>query len=256
VSDRFKWLEYDGEAQPERGATPTRKVRPGSEAAAAAAMLRARQALTRGEYEPALRAYSAALQDDPDEAEAWAGQVRCLVSLGQPADALQWAQRGLERHPSDASVQTAHALALARASMMDEAVAALEPFDLATLSTEARLDAACTLLMAERPAAAVVATLPADDPSVQRRLAEILLAKGDGATADRFLSALLQMMPEDGPAWLLAARAARLMGRKGEWEKRLKQAQELKVPFAEIDREKRSPHPSALKSALKGLFGK
>jgi predicted Zn-dependent protease len=256
MSDRFKWLEYDGETQPERGSSPSTKARPGSAAAAAAAMLRARQALQRGEYEPALRAYSAALQDDPDVAEGWAGQVRCLVSLGQPADALLWAQRAVARHAEEPTVQMVHALALARDGKVDEALAILGGLEQSTLSLEARLDAAATLLLAGRSADALVATLPSDDASVQRRLAEILLGKGNAAAAEPFLAVLLRLMPEDGMGWLMAARSARLLGRKAEWEKRLKKAQELEVPFAEINRERRAPHPSALKSAIKGLFGR
>ncbi|MCS7223357.1 MAG: tetratricopeptide repeat protein [Armatimonadetes bacterium] len=57
----------------------------------------------RRDYESALRNYSRALRHDRQRVEAWVGQVRALLEIGELEEALVWCNRGLDRfndHPS------------------------------------------------------------------------------------------------------------------------------------------------------------
>ena len=56
----------------------------------------ARLAFERGEFEGALRYYAKGLEFNPQNAIAWAGQVRALIELGEFHEAKVWADKALE----------------------------------------------------------------------------------------------------------------------------------------------------------------
>ena len=105
---RFVNLELGGESE-ER--SPQRKALVKDEAYYRA---EAKSAFENGDFEPALRMYSKVLEFNPNEAEAWTGQVRMLIELGQHEEARLWADKALERFPRDAELLAAKAVALAR----------------------------------------------------------------------------------------------------------------------------------------------
>ena len=105
---RFVNLELGGESE-ER--SPQRKALVKDEAYYRA---EAKSAFENGDFEPALRMYSKVLEFNPNEAEAWTGQVRMLIELGQHEEARLWADKALERFPRDADLLAAKAVALAR----------------------------------------------------------------------------------------------------------------------------------------------
>ena len=105
---RFVNLELGGESE-ER--SPQRKALVKDEAYYRA---EAKSAFENGGFEPALRMYSKVLEFNPNEAEAWTGQVRMLIELGQHEEARLWADKALERFPRDAELLAAKAVALAR----------------------------------------------------------------------------------------------------------------------------------------------
>ena len=89
TADRFKYLEF-GDDEPAKGPPPNayphgaasdrghdtgKDERWHLEAAA--------RSFADGAYEPALRDYSAALKYRVDLEDAWVGQARCMVYLGQ-----------------------------------------------------------------------------------------------------------------------------------------------------------------------------
>ncbi len=88
------------------------------------------------EFEPALRSYARALEFGPDNMEAWAGQVRALIELGEFHEAKVWAEKALERFPNTAELLAAKAVALGRLGDTETALA------LSDASLEAKGDTA------------------------------------------------------------------------------------------------------------------
>ena len=164
-----------------------------------------RAALERGQGEAAADAFSAVLQDEPDNPEAWGGLVRALVALGddgQAEDALQQVPPAIAGHAEIAGARSALALAIegrqaaAHVAEFEERVAA-DPVD-----HQARFDLASALNGAGRRAEAaeqllliVRAERSWNDEAARRQLLKLFEAWGfdDAATmtARRKLSALL-----------------------------------------------------------------
>lgn len=124
---RFKWLEFDTPRMP--GSVPD-QANADSEEIAGIDMTDARQVLKLGddayrllEYEKALRYFSKALSIDPNIEDAWAGQLRCLLDMGENPEALTWAIKAQKMFPKNADVQSARALALARQGKLQEGIA-------------------------------------------------------------------------------------------------------------------------------------
>ena len=65
---------------------------------------RANDAFAEDEYERALAFYSRTLQYDIGMEEAWLGQLRCLIELGELPEAVTWSNRALEKFPKSASL--------------------------------------------------------------------------------------------------------------------------------------------------------
>src|SRR4051812_14943785 len=98
-ADRFKWLEFsddDPGARKQIGDMPL----PGRELDTGKDehwhMAEAELRFQDGEFEPALRNYSAAIKYRPDLEAAWAGQTRCMSLLGQTPQSVTWARKGLD----------------------------------------------------------------------------------------------------------------------------------------------------------------
>jgi len=80
-------------------------------------------AFENGDFEQALRLYSKVLEFNPQNAGAWAGQVRMLIELGEYREAKLWADKALERFPAWPELLAAKAVALARAGDLQAALA-------------------------------------------------------------------------------------------------------------------------------------
>lgn len=107
---RFGWLEMDSEL-------------PGGDPVATAGqrdldevmcLERATKLLRQGQYETALQWFSRALRFQLDLEDAWAGQVQCLLALGEYPEANIWADRALERFQDSPDILAAKALAVDR----------------------------------------------------------------------------------------------------------------------------------------------
>ena len=83
----------------------------------------ARAAFEQANFEAALRCYAKVLEFDPQSAVAWTGQVRALIELNEFAEASLWADKALEKHPSEPELLAAKAVALARHGDLDGAMA-------------------------------------------------------------------------------------------------------------------------------------
>src|SRR5207249_7991508 len=83
----------------------------------------ARTAFENGDFELGLRLYSKVLEFNPENAAAWTGQVRMLVELGEFHEAKLWADKALERFPSEPELLAAKAVALGRNGDLQGAIA-------------------------------------------------------------------------------------------------------------------------------------
>jgi tetratricopeptide (TPR) repeat protein len=83
----------------------------------------ARAAFETGRFEQALRSYSKVLEFNPQNAQAWTGQVRMLIELGEFREAKLWANKALERFPHEAELLAAKAVALGRGGDLSGAMA-------------------------------------------------------------------------------------------------------------------------------------
>ena len=87
----------------------------------------------KGNFEAAMRLYSRALQDNPNRAEAWVGQVRMLIELGELKEAGVWADRALEVNPGHGELLAAKGVAAAR---LGDRKAAIKFIDAASASPQ------------------------------------------------------------------------------------------------------------------------
>ncbi len=75
-----------------------------------------------GRFEQALRCYGKVLEFNAQNVTAWSGQVRMLIELGEYHEAKLWADKAIERFPSDPELLAAKAVALGRSGDVEEAL--------------------------------------------------------------------------------------------------------------------------------------
>ena len=86
-------------------------------------LAQARAAFEADDFELALRAFGKVLEYNPQNAAAWAGQVRMLIELGEYREAKLWADKALERFPHEPELLAAKAVALGRSGDLQGAMA-------------------------------------------------------------------------------------------------------------------------------------
>jgi tetratricopeptide (TPR) repeat protein len=168
---RFVNLELGGES--EQRSQPAQRLKDDSYFCA-----EAQTALENGNFESALRLYSKVLEFNPDHAPAWTGQVRMLIELGEYKEARLWADKALERFPSEPELLAAKAVALGRSGDLQGALVYSDR------SIEER----------------------GDTPYVWLARGDVLLARKEGRADYCFDKALL-LAPRN---WLIAWMAARV----------------------------------------------
>jgi tetratricopeptide (TPR) repeat protein len=141
-------------------------------------LAQARAAFETADFELALRAYCKVLEFNPQNAAAWAGQVRMLIELGEYREAKLWADKALERSPHEPELLAAKAVALGRSGDLQGAMA------FSDASIEER----------------------GDTPYVWLARGDVLLARDEPRAAYCFEKALL-LAPGD---WFIAWLAARI----------------------------------------------
>ena len=77
-------------------------------------LAQAEKHLLAGDFEKALRSYSAALGQDPLALDAWVGQIQMLLELGECREASLWADKALESFPDNPRILSVKAVALHR----------------------------------------------------------------------------------------------------------------------------------------------
>ncbi len=112
---RFSNLEFNNESEGQsRGES---HARDGDQC-----LIEAQTAFGQADFEAALRSYARAIEFRPNSADAWTGQVRALIELGEFDEASRWADQALERFPNEAELLAAKAVALARNGDVEGAI--------------------------------------------------------------------------------------------------------------------------------------
>ncbi len=221
MSGRFTNLELDpveegvDAAGTEAGSAPRRffseekQVSDYLEAALAAEML--------GDAETALRQYSAALGEDPLLLEAWIGQLRMLIELGEYPETEMWSGKALEHYPDNPQILSIKAVALYR---MGRTIEARDLSDAALAKKgERELIWLCRgdVMMADARAAAEDclehAVRVAGSPSLTRlRAGGICCHHGHYKTALGYLEKAVAAYPKSAQAWYWLGTARRELG--------------------------------------------
>jgi len=140
----------------------------------------ARKAFESAEFEKSLRSFAKVLEFNQQNTIAWTGQVRALIELGEFREAVLWADKALERFPTDPELLAAKAVAQGRSGNVEEAIA------LSDSSIEER----------------------GDTPYIWLARADVLLARKE-ARADYCFDKALALAPGDWVTPWLAARIRR-----------------------------------------------
>ena len=167
---RFGNLEFGGQEEHSQEQQPLAKDE-------AYYWAQATAAFQNGDYEQGLRLYSKVLEYNPQNAAAWAAQVRMLIELGEYREAKLWADKALERFPTFPELLAAKAVALARGGDLQAALA------FSDASIEER----------------------GDTPYIWLARADVMLARSEQRADYCFEKALL-LAPRDWFVSLLAAR--------------------------------------------------
>jgi tetratricopeptide (TPR) repeat protein len=113
---RFSNLEFRGSAEEQSTSTPLVKDE-------VYYQQEAQTAFESGDFEQALRSYAKVLEYNPQNALAWAGQVKMLIELGEFREAKLWADKALGKFPHEPELLAGKAVALARLGDIDNALA-------------------------------------------------------------------------------------------------------------------------------------
>ncbi len=108
---RFSNLEFNEDAQARQ---PTRPAQRAAVRQAPEFLRQAREEHRGQRFEPALRLYTRALQEDHNLVAAWVGQVQMLVELGEFHEARVWSDKALDLFRTNGELLAAKAQACIR----------------------------------------------------------------------------------------------------------------------------------------------
>jgi tetratricopeptide (TPR) repeat protein len=180
-------------------------------------LARAEEGALAGDFDRALRSFSAALGEDPLRLEAWVGQLLMLVALEEYSEARTWADKALEKFPGNPDLLAAKATALHRAGLRREAR------DLCDAALAAKGESGLVwlcrgevMLAGSRQAAehcfAHAQRLAGNKPLMQLRIADCCLRQGDCSTALPMLRNATAALPRSALAWHLLGSAQEKLG--------------------------------------------
>jgi tetratricopeptide (TPR) repeat protein len=199
--DRFSQLEF-GEACPEGQRAAGEPVRD-----AEYFYKEAIKYWLAGDFEPALRNYSRALERKGTFFEAWVGQVLMLIELGEYHEAIIWADRAMELFPEHPELLAAKAIACCRDARKEKAIAysdkAVSGENLSARVWLARAEVMAKQkdLIAETCIGKAIAAAGEDAAIVKLEAARLLRKSGNYSAAIGHLNAVVRALPKSALAW-------------------------------------------------------
>jgi Flp pilus assembly protein TadD len=211
---RFENLEF-GEAKPRplKGAAEGAPVR-----SAAYFLEQAEKLYLAGDFEPALRNYSRALEQNPAEYEGWFGQVRMLIELGEYEEALLWSDKALELYPEHPDLLASKSVASSRTGDLEKAMAYTDNA-LSQRGATAYVWLARAEVLLQRGSATAthcvsnaVAAAAEAKPRVELEAGRTLLRAGHCGPALGYLRKAVGTLPQSALAWLELGRCQAGLG--------------------------------------------
>lgn len=204
--ERFGWLEIRGDSERSEGEKREQSFD------ALEHLQQAERAYKYGSYERAMREYAKALGQDAARADAWLGQVNCLLELEELNEARIWVDKALDRFPENPELMAAKALVLARcgdaeeaATIAGRAIKKLDP------SPYVWLLRGLTLLCIDPRKAGRTCFLKAleggdGDGAIALRIGMGFLRHKDYASAKEYLACTVEKDPRNPLAWHMLGR--------------------------------------------------
>lgn len=237
--DRFRWLEFGEAGPPEEGEESPQ------EPLGRQVLARARDLFLNGEHERALREYSRAVDEDRGLFEAWAGQVRSQLAMGEVQQARTWAQKGLDLFPDSPHAVSAAALVQAHLGLPEEALRLSDrAMELAgaAVPPDLWLERAEILLLGRSREAAegcLDRVRKGGDPDLRQRAGLCYLAAGLPEKALPEFQQALDLRSDRAWLWLLVGRCARVLQQDERARFALEKALSLRPGFEEALQEKK-----------------
>ena len=158
--------------------------------------------LRRGRFEAALRAYGKALEEDRTRTEPWLGQVRALIEMAQPGEALTWIEQASRVVGDSPRLLALWAIAAARAGHLDDAIAWSDRAMRQGMDDADVWLARAEVLYLNRQARLAPTVLDkaherAPGAETARRCGEVALAAADLPTARGWLERAVRAAPDD-----------------------------------------------------------
>lgn len=234
MAGRFSNLEFEQSVEPQSAAKPQSRGEPLPDAQHY--MLRAREESSWGAYEPALRLYTRALNEDRAMIPAWVGQVQMLVQLGEVHEARVWADKALELFRDNGELLAAKAQACARLEDRTAALACSDGSLRAAGSSPWRWIARGEVLLAKKQKHAEecfqrAIAEPAADWLDRVVIATVFLYYRRATNALFYLKKSLELEPAHGYTWYLLGECQTALGMNGPASDSYSKCLELRADF-------------------------
>lgn len=198
-----------------------------------------------GDFEPALRNYSRALEVNNAFFPAWLGQILMLIELGEYREAAVWSDKAMEMFPEHPELLAAKAVTCARDGKIQKALAysdnSVAQDDVTSRVWLARAEvlASRESRVAESCISKAVSIAGNKSPVVRLEAGRLLNKKGSYSAALQYLRAAVDELPKSALAWYALGYCQARLGRS-EAKATLKQSLELHegwdIPQRELKR--------------------
>jgi tetratricopeptide (TPR) repeat protein len=256
---RFNSLELDVPSPPEQVEQARGKL-PGEAIRDAEFYLREARAFYRSrDLEPALRSYSKALEIDPGSAEAWNGQINCLIQLNELYEAEMWSKKAVEIVGESQELLALQARVFCRRGDFDRAFglsdSALQSPGNSPLIWVVRGE---IMLYSRNKQPEFcfdkAVTAARQDYQTFMDIAECCMYAGKYALAFKYLKSAMDINPGIAPLWMMLAECYRMLGNRKKAVECLNKVMEVDPDYdtTELIREVRAE--SGIRSFFRRLF--
>lgn len=211
-----------------------------------------------GDFEPALRNYSRALEKNNAFYPAWLGQVLMLIELGEYREAEVWADKAMELFPEHPELLAAKSVACARDGRIEKALAYSDnSIARDNVTSRVWLARAEVLLnrqsrIAESCISKAVGIAGNTGPIVRLEAGRLLSAQGSHSAALEYLRAAVDDLPKSALAWYSLGWCQARLGRP-EASVTLEQSLKLRPQWEMAKRELKR---LGKKGVFKRMFGR
>ena len=172
-----------------------------------------------GDFEPALRNYSRALEKNNAFFPAWLGQVLILIELGEYREAAVWSDKAMELFPEHPELLAAKAVACARDGKIQKALAysdnsvAQDNITSRVWLARAEVLASRESRVAESCISKAVSIAGNNSAVIRLEAGRLLNKKGSYSAAMQYLKTAVDDLPKSALAWYALGYCQARLGR-------------------------------------------